>query len=276
MWRSTILILFSLFTLLILPTNLHSAYAEETQNIQKCSTDEQKNHSIIENKSTKTPKIIIEYINHATFKITSPKNVIIETDFTGEFSNVRTPDILTMNRSHSSHYTDIVPDGAKSVLKGWAKTTDEPTQHFLKLNDVAVYNIPTDAHQNGILKKRNENSIFVFKIAGLCIGHLGQIQHTLSDEQIGKIGKLDIVMVPIDGRDNLSTQALIDLLLKLQARIVIPMHWNNALTQLNFMTDLAAKFELSGYPVKTLKLSLNTLPKLPTVVTMVPRYTNDR
>lgn len=268
--------IFLFFLSLYFSTFLLPTYAQEAQNSQHCSPKERKNRSHTKTKSTKTPKIMVEYISHATFKITSPKGVVIETDFTGKFSNTYSPDIITMNQSHTSHYTNILPNDIKSVLKGWSKTKSKPAQHSLKLDDVLIYNIPTDTYQNSALKERHTNSIFIFKIAELCIGHLGQLQHVLSNEQIEKIGALDIVMVPIDGRDVFSTQALIELLKKLHTRIVIPMHWGNPLSQLNFMNDLAEDFQLSAYPVKSLNLSLNTLPKSPTVVTMTPRYANDR
>src|SRR5690606_40494538 len=43
------------------------------------------------------------------------------------------------------------------------------------------------------------NSIFIFEIAGLCIGHLGHLHHELTDSHYTQIGRLDILMVPVDG-----------------------------------------------------------------------------
>ena len=33
----------------------------------------------------------------------------------------------------------------------------------------------------------------------MCIGHLGHLHHTLTDQQIAQIGQLDVVLVPVDG-----------------------------------------------------------------------------
>ncbi len=47
---------------------------------------------------------------------------------------------------------------------------------------------------------KDGNSIFIFEVAGLCIGHLGHLHHQArSIRHFAAIGRLDIVMVPIDG-----------------------------------------------------------------------------
>jgi L-ascorbate metabolism protein UlaG (beta-lactamase superfamily) len=44
---------------------------------------------------------------------------------------------------------------------------------------------------------KDGNSIFIFEVAGLCIGHLGHLHHKLDENHFAAIGRLDIVMVPI-------------------------------------------------------------------------------
>ena len=39
----------------------------------------------------------------------------------------------------------------------------------------------------------------------MCIGHLGHLHHTLTDQQIAQIGQLDVVMVPVDGSYTMDT-----------------------------------------------------------------------
>jgi L-ascorbate metabolism protein UlaG (beta-lactamase superfamily) len=47
--------------------------------------------------------------------------------------------------------------------------------------------------------ERNGNSIFIFGIANLCIAHLGHLHHTLTQQQLNEIGRVDVVLVPVDG-----------------------------------------------------------------------------
>ena len=55
---------------------------------------------------------------------------------------------------------------------------------------------------------RDGNSIFIFEVAGLCIGHLGHLHHKLDDSHFAQIGRLDILMVPIDGTYTMSLDGI--------------------------------------------------------------------
>src|SRR5690606_13625634 len=68
------------------------------------------------------------------------------------------------------------------------------------------------------------NSIFIFEVAGLCIGHLGHLHHHLEDAHYGAIGRLDILMVPIDGGMTLSVDAMSEISKRLFSSLILPMH----------------------------------------------------
>ena len=61
-------------------------------------------------------------------------------------------------------------------------------------------------------------------MAGLCIGHLGHLHHRLEDAHYGAIGRLDIVMVPIDGGMTLSLDAMTEITTRLYSSMILPMH----------------------------------------------------
>ena len=77
---------------------------------------------------------------------------------------------------------------------------------------------------------RDGNSIFIFEVAGLCIGHLGHLHHKLDESHFAAIGRLDIVMVPIDGSYTMSLDGISEITKRLRASVVLPMH--------RFMTPL--------------------------------------
>src|ERR1043165_9911757 len=60
----------------------------------------------------------INYIGHSTFLIESPRLVRIATDYNDYVRPPILPDIATMNRAHSTHYTDRPDPGIKHVLRG--------------------------------------------------------------------------------------------------------------------------------------------------------------
>ena len=62
-------------------------------------------------------------------------------------------------------------------------------------------------------------------MAGLCIGHLGHLHHIPDAEQLAAIGRLDVVMAPVDGGMTLDLPSMIETLQRFRASVVIPMHW---------------------------------------------------
>ncbi len=65
-------------------------------------------------------EVRIEYLGHSTFLIESPGGIRIATDYSGYAGGI-VPDVVTMNRAHSSHYTSIPDPRIQHVLRGWSE-----------------------------------------------------------------------------------------------------------------------------------------------------------
>jgi L-ascorbate metabolism protein UlaG (beta-lactamase superfamily) len=109
------------------------------------------------------------------------------------------------------------------------------------------------------------NSIFIFEVAGLCIGHLGHLHHKLNEDHYAKIGRLDVVMVPVDGGLTLTHLSVRELLDRLRSSVVLPMHVRFAGALPQFLGHLGEGFAVETVREKKLVLSLFNLPKRPTV-----------
>ena len=57
----------------------------------------------------KTDEVAITYAGHSTYYIDTPGGVRIATDYNGVYKTGRLPDVATINRAHSTHYT-LFPD----------------------------------------------------------------------------------------------------------------------------------------------------------------------
>src|SRR5262249_11197315 len=154
----------------------------------------------------------LTFIGHATFLIESPQLVRIATDYNDYVRPPVLPDIVTMNHAHSTHYTDRPDPAIKYVLRGWGATPDQPAIWDLNYRDVRVRNVPTNirSYYGSIVTERHGNSIFIFEMANLCIAHLGHLHHTLTQQQLNEIGRLDIVMVPVDGTYTLDVEGMME------------------------------------------------------------------
>ena len=213
----------------------------------------------------------ISYVDHAMFLIQTPDGTSAMTDFTGYVGNVDfLPDVVTMNNAHSTHWTAFPDPAIEHVLEGWAGP-DGPAEHYLDLGQMLVRNVTTDVRGRG-LPRVDGNSIFVFEAAGLCIGHLGHIHHEPTPEQYALLGRMDVVMVPVDGGLTLDHPTVIRVMERLRARVVIPMHWFGRSTLEAFLTGMSESFAIERRNDTSLVLSLATLPDRPTVMVLSPRF----
>ncbi len=60
--------------------------------------------------------------------------------------------------------------------------------------------------------------------AGRCRHALGHLHHKLDESHFAAIGRLDVVMVPIDGTYTMSLDGISEITKRLRASVVLPMH----------------------------------------------------
>ncbi len=214
-------------------------------------------------------EVSISYAGHSTYYIDTPGGVRIATDYSGAYQIGRLPDVITMNRAHATHYTLAPNSHIPHVLHGWGEN-GAPANIAERIGDVFIRNVTTDTRRyfgDGMSGEmiRDGNSIFIFEVAGLCIGHLGHLHHKLDDSHFAAIGRLDIVMVPIDGTYTMSLDGISDITRRLRASVVLPMH--RFMTPLDdFMRRIGQQFEIDRRGERTLTISRETLPATPTVI----------
>jgi L-ascorbate metabolism protein UlaG (beta-lactamase superfamily) len=212
-------------------------------------------------------QVRIAYVGHATFRIESASGVTVATDYSGFAGVGPAPDIVTMNHAHTTHYTDFIDPEIKHVLRGW-NPRGGPARHHLKVADVIIRNVPTDIRMWSGGREKAGNSIFIFEIAGLCIGHLGHLHHELGPEDIGVIGQLDVIMAPVDGSFTLDHESMVRTLKALKARLIIPMHAFGPFTLANFVQRMGDEFDVREIDTPIVTLSVIDLPAKPTILVM--------
>jgi L-ascorbate metabolism protein UlaG (beta-lactamase superfamily) len=212
-------------------------------------------------------QVRINYVGHSTFLIESPQLVRIATDYSDWVRLPVLPDIATMNHAHSSHYTLSPDPGIKYVLHGWADD-EKPARIDLQYKDVRVRNVPTNIRTFEGGTERHGNSIFIFEVANLCIAHLGHLHHTLTQQQLNEIGRVDIVLVPVDGSYTLDLDGMVDVLHSLKAPLMIPMHFFTAYTLDRFLQRVRQDWEVEVAEIPSLLVSKTSLPAKPKVLVL--------
>ena len=214
----------------------------------------------------------LHYITHASFLIQTAGGLNAVTDYTGFLgATTLVPDVVTMNHAHGSHWTQNPDPNIPHVLPGWGPF-GEGIEHHLDLGEMLVRNVSTDIRSAYGGVEENGNSIFVFEVGGLCIGHLGHLHHVPNDQQFAALGRLDVVIAPVDGGMTMPLPEMISVLQRLKSSVVIPSHWFSAYALGNFLTGMENDFEIELLDRSDYEVSLRTLPSRPTVVVLMPSY----
>jgi len=220
-------------------------------------------------------EVTITFIGHSTFLIEGPDGVRIATDYNGWFPISPAPTVATMNRAHASHFT-LTPDlDIAHVLHGWGDTPGTKADHDMVVGDTYIRNVTTDmrtfrgwgADGGADAMEADQNSIFIYEMAGLCIGHLGHLHHELTDTHYAEIGRLDVLMVPVDGGLTMGADSMSRVVKRLRSALILPMH-RPGNPRDHFIEMFDGKFDVSFSTSASVTVSMRTLPKKPSILVL--------
>ncbi|MGH7929558.1 MAG: MBL fold metallo-hydrolase [Candidatus Binatia bacterium] len=196
---------------------------------------------------------IVEFFGHNFFQITSSKGTRIITDpvAPGFYPTPKVaPHAVTVGREHPNHnYVELV-QGNPVILRGLGNYGAEWNKISTTVGDVLIYTVPVYQQQFGNALK---GAAFVFDLGALCIAHLGDLAHKLTEEQIKAFGKVDIVMIPIGGTFTMPPDTAREVLQQLKPKVAIPMHYRENTALLDMF--------VKGFPHKYLSTFSYTFSK---------------
>lgn len=178
------------------------------------------------NNTGQVERISIRYLGHSAFLITTSSGTRILTD-PAEFKGYKMApgikaDIVTISHEHIDHNnTSSIAPGFTS-LRGCLPGNQRINYIDTTLNGVHIYNVASyhDPGHHGL------NSIFILEIDGIRIAHLGDIGTILSEEQVLKIGSIDILLIPVGGKFTIPMNVADSIVSQLcDGSIIIPMHY---------------------------------------------------
>ena len=213
-------------------------------------------------------RAIITFVGHASYQIDTPQGVRAITDYNGINGFGRHPDIVTMNNAHDTHYTDTPEGGITYILRGWPSQPGETeAKHDVTLKDMRVWNVPTNARDWNGGVRINGNSIFVFAIGDLCIAHLGHLHQRLTKEHLEALGRIDVLMAPIDGAYTMGVPLMAEVIKQIDPKVVLPMHYWGRGQFDRFMGLIAPLEPALIWPEKrTIEITKEDLPDRLTVI----------
>jgi len=181
----------------------------------------------------------ITWYGHSCFRIQTKKErggeeINLFTDPFDKSIGLRPPqgnaDIVTISHQHFDH-------NQVQSLKNNPFIIDAPGEYSLK--GITIRGIEAFHDQERGVKK-GRNTIFTIESEDLRLCHLGDLGHLLEDKQIDAIGAVDILMIPVGGKNTLDSTLAEKVVSQLEPKIILPMHY--ALPNLSFPLDSVEKF----------------------------------
>jgi L-ascorbate metabolism protein UlaG (beta-lactamase superfamily) len=125
-------------------------------------------------------------------------------------------DIVLSTHDHFDHNNIKASKGEPFVVTS-------PGEYEIK--DVFIRGIAS-FHDDTLGKERGLNTIFIIEGEGMRMCHMGDFgQQELTAEQVGQIGNIDILFVPVGGTYTIDGKQAAKVVAQIEPRVVIPMHY---------------------------------------------------
>jgi L-ascorbate metabolism protein UlaG (beta-lactamase superfamily) len=125
-------------------------------------------------------------------------------------------DAVLETHSHPDHnYTKDLPNDPV-IIAG-------PGEYEVKGVSVIGVSVFHDKVQGA---ERGKNTVYVVNMDGLNIAHLGDLGHTLTQEQTEAMGNVDILLVPVGSVYTIDAKDATEVVSQLEPKIIIPMHYS--------------------------------------------------
>jgi L-ascorbate metabolism protein UlaG (beta-lactamase superfamily) len=164
----------------------------------------------------------IDWYGHACFRIRE-KGVTVVTDPHPEELGYERPriraDVVTVSHPHPGH-------SAVKGFRGAPRVLDAPGEY--EIGGVFITGVPT-YHDAAGGSELGQNVAYLFDFDGLTVCHLGDLGHSLTEEEVEALGQVNVLLIPVGGSNALSGALAAEVVNTIEPNIVVPMHFKTAL-----------------------------------------------
>lgn len=198
--------------------------------------------------------MIITWLGQSCFKIqdkVGPDGITVVTDPFDKSIGLKEPNfeaqVVTISHDHHDHNNAKALRGQPYIIK----SAGEYDIHGVMVDGIDSY------HDDKKGAERGGNIIYRIEMDDITIVHLGDLGQTLEDSQLEKIVGADILMIPVGGKYTIGAKEAVDVVSRIEPRIIIPMHYK--IPGLKLDIEGVDKFirELGVKPTEEEKLKIN-------------------
>lgn len=213
----------------------------------------------------------ITWLGHSAFRIRGKTSTVVTDPYDPgtvglKFAKTEA-NIVTISHGHADHNRPDLVTGTPQVITG-------PGEY--EIGGVSIFGIST-FHDNKQGAERGKSTVYVITIDGVVICHLGDLGHKLTEEQVGEIGNVDVVLIPVGGVYTIDAKDAASIVATIEPSVVIPMHYKIEGVKSEIMSSLdgVEKFikEIGVEPLKEAKfvVTKESLPEEMQLVILEPK-----
>ena len=172
----------------------------------------------------------LTWLGHSAFHLRSGGTVLITDPFPSALG-LRVPDalfnptVVTISNAHPNH-------SATKPLGQQATVLTEPGEY--EVANLQIRGIRTPLSPSGSSQaNRGWNIVFVIRMEGMTVCHLGDLGATLTPGQIKDVSSPDVLLLPVGGHCTIAPATAAELANAIAPRIVIPMHYAHPATDVD-------------------------------------------
>jgi len=163
----------------------------------------------------------ISWLGHSCFQLRG-KNVTLITDpfppQLGYLLGKINASIVTISHEHAGHNYVQGVEGNPRIVRG-------PGEY--EISDVLITGVAS-YHDNKRGQELGRNSIYVIHMDDVVICHLGDLGHTLQEEQLEEVADADVLLIPTGGHHTINATQAAEVISQVEPRIIIPMHYRTS------------------------------------------------
>jgi MFS family permease len=145
--------------------------------------------------------------------------------------------VVLVTHEHVDHNGVEAIGGSPEILRATAGRLPSPIGEVTGI---------ASEHDERAGTERGANTIFVFDLGGLRVGHLGDLgQHALREEQAEAIGEIDLLFVPVGGGPTIGSEQAGAIVGRLAPQWAVPMHYRTH--RIGFLETAEAFLERSRH-----------------------------
>lgn len=209
----------------------------------------------------------ITHLGHSSFKLRGKAVTVVTDPFDPDMVGLKFPkieaDIITVSHDHHDHNFIRIVSGNPIIIDG-------PGEYEVKGADIIGINSYHDEKEGS---ERGRNVVYLMKIDGISVVHLGDLGHKLDDRQRESLNGVDILLIPVGAIYTIDAATATQVISQLEPSIIIPMHYHtSSLNQQIFgkLTGVDVFLKEMGKEGITPQPKLNiTKDKLPSETTVV-------